>query len=71
MFFFNDEQPRFHLFYRREGDADYIAALVRELEQEASSGPLLVILTGEERTAPGQLVVLGPQADMVATVGKE
>jgi hypothetical protein len=30
-----------------------------------------VILTGEERTAPGQLVVLGPRPELVATVGKE
>jgi hypothetical protein len=36
-----------------------------------SGGVLAVILTGEERTAPGQLVVLGPRPELVATVGKE
>jgi hypothetical protein len=36
-----------------------------------SGGVLAVILTGEERTAPGQLVVLGPRLELVATVGKE
>lgn len=64
-------QPAFGLFYRPDGDADYTAALVRELEE---GGPhLRVILTGEERTAPGQLVVLGhhQQDALVAAVGKE
>ena len=51
-------QAPYHIFYRKEGDADYVASLVRELEavnggndvngHDKDHGHLAVILTGND-----------------------
>jgi len=61
------DKPKFCVVHKKEGDGDFIAAFIKELDDSE----LLCILTvGDEKLGgPGQLVVTG-QADLVQPVGK-
>merc|ERR1712240_382616 len=61
------EKPKFCVLHKKEGDSDFIAAFIKEIDDNEL---LCIITVGDEKQGgPGQLVVNGP-ADLVQPVGK-
>jgi len=61
------QKPKFCTVHKKEGDSDFIAAFIKELDDNEL---LCIITVGDEKQgAPGQLVVAG-QPDLIQPVGK-
>jgi len=63
----SDPKPLYCVVHRKEGDSDFISALLKELDD---NDMLCVITVGDEKAGPGQLVVTG-EATLVQAIGKE
>ncbi|XP_068233117.1 alanyl-tRNA editing protein Aarsd1-like [Palaemon carinicauda] len=63
-FLSQNPRPKVYFHHRRDGDMDYLAVIINEINDES----VLKILTAGEDKGPGTLVVHGPQ-DLVAQVG--
>ncbi|XP_042868594.1 alanyl-tRNA editing protein Aarsd1-like [Penaeus japonicus] len=59
-----DPRPSVYFHHRRDGDMDYLGAIINEINDET----VLKILTVGEDKGPGSLVVHGPQ-DLVSQIG--
>lgn len=61
-------KPLYCIVHRKEGDADFISAFIKQLDDNSV---LSVLTVGDEKAGAGQLVVTGEAADAVQEIGKK